>query len=259
VRRTLLTVVVFVTLAAWWITYSQTQNMGLLMRLGVPMSLGMEGWADFTSFAVFTGMWAVMMIAMMLPASYPIYLLCRSVYRKQPLQAPAGAFLFSLGYFFVWSATGVLFYGGYVLLGYMRARLVVADSTILRMGGIALIVSGVYQWSRLKASCLKHCQSPLGFLLNHWRSGRIGAARMGAEHGLYCFGCCWGLMLVLFAMGVMHLGWMAGISAFILIERLMPSAVWIQKVAGLVLVTAGTMILFWPDLLVALSSQITIR
>ena len=82
---------------------------------------------------------------------------------------------------------------------------------------------------------------------------------MGAEHGFYCFGCCWGLMLVLFMMGVMHLGWMAAVSAFILIEKTTPTARWIPKLAGGVMVGLGSLVAFIPDTLLALSSQVTLH
>src|SRR5437879_6360999 len=113
VRGTIRIVVVLITIAAWWITYSETQKMGLLMRLGVPMSLGMEGWADLTSFIVFTGMWAVMMIAMMLPSSYPTLLLHRSVYNKRTPESSGGTVLFAIAYFAIWSVSGALFYLAY--------------------------------------------------------------------------------------------------------------------------------------------------
>src|SRR5260221_13780364 len=121
VRGTIRVVVVVITIAAWWITYSETRNMGLLMHIGVPMSLGMEGWADLTSFLAFTGMWAVMMIAMMLPSSYPTLLMHRAVYRKRNPEESSGTLLFAIAYFAVWSASGVLFYLAYVVIGHWRS------------------------------------------------------------------------------------------------------------------------------------------
>ena len=247
-----------ITLVAWWITYSETRNMGLLMRLGVPMSLGMEGWADLTSFTVFTGMWAVMMIAMMLPSSYPTLLLHRTIYQKRNPTRSGGTFLFALSYFAVWSATGAFFYAAYVLLGYWRSSILGSDMTILRVAGAVLIIAGVYQWSHLKYACLEHCRNPLHFVMEHWHDGRLGALRMGGKHGFYCFGCCWGLMLVLLIMGVMHLGWMAAVGVLILAEKLAPSPAWLPKLAGLVMVAIGTLILISPRILFNLSSHVTI-
>jgi predicted metal-binding membrane protein len=232
--------------------------MGLLMRLGVPMSIGMEGWADLTSFAVFTAMWAVMMIAMMLPSSYPTLLLHRTVYNQRTPEQSGGTLLFSTAYFAVWTATAVLFYFAYVAIGHIRLLQTISDSTILRIAGIGLIVAGIYQWTQLKLACLRHCQSPLHFIMNHWHDGRSGALRMGATHALYCFGCCWGLMLVLFVMGVMHLGWMAIIGAVILLERLSAESSWIPRVSGSVMIVIGTVALIFPETLTRFSSQITI-
>jgi predicted metal-binding membrane protein len=87
----------------------------------------------------------------------------------------------------VWTASGTFFYAAYVLIGRLRAAVPGSESVVLRAAGMALILSGLYQWSRLKRACLKHCQSPLHFITEHWRDGRAGAMRMGAAHGLYCF------------------------------------------------------------------------
>ena len=255
---TILRIVVVITLVAWWITYSETRQMGLLMKLGVPMSLGMEGWADPLSFAVFTAMWAVMMVAMMLPSSYPTLLLHRLVSTSRNASAKS-TMLFAVSYFLVWSLSGALFYLLYVLVGYWRSTAAISDINIVRASGIGLIIAGIYQWSRLKVACLSHCQGPLQFIMEHWRDGNWGAVRMGAKHGYYCFGCCWGLMLVLFVMGVMHIGWMVAVGAFILVEKITPSARWLPKLAGLVMVAVGAMILIAPDTLSTLSSHVTLR
>lgn len=258
VRGTIRAVVVVITIAAWWITYSETRNMGILMRAGVPMALGMEGWADFTSFLAFTGMWAVMMIAMMLPSSYPTLLLHRSVYQKRNPENPGGTALFATGYFAVWSASGVLFYLAYLAVGHWRSILAAPPTVILRAAGLSLIIAGAYQWTHLKFVCLKHCQSPLHFIMEHWRDGKTGSARMGAAYGLYCFACCWGLMIILFVMGVMHLGWMAAVGVLILLEKVTATP-WLPKFAGLVMIGTGVLVLIWPSVLFVLSSQVTVR
>src|SRR5262245_66102892 len=104
---------------------------------------------------------------------------------------------------------------------------------------MGLIGAGTYQWTQLKLACLRHCQTPLQFILNHWHDGRMGALRMGATHALYCFGCCWGLMLVLFVMGVMHIGWMAIIGAVILLERVASRFIWIPRLSGSLMILVG--------------------
>jgi len=256
VRATLLIIVIILTVAAWLLTYSNSQNMGLLMQVGVPMSLGMEGSASLASFSAFTGMWLTMMVAMMLPSSYPTLLLHRSIYRQRTADRPGGTFLFAASYFLVWTATGAFFYAGYVVLGRLRLGLPGSESIILRGAGLALLLSGLYQWSRLKRACLLHCQNPLHFVMEHWHDGRLGAVRMGAAHGIYCFGCCWGLMMILFVMGVMHLGWMAAIGALILLEKVIPSGKWISNAIGAVFMAVGTLVMLFPGVLARLSSQL---
>jgi predicted metal-binding membrane protein len=258
VRTTLFIVVILLTAAAWFLTYSNFQNMGLMMQIGVPMSLGMEGSASIASFIVFTGMWLVMMVAMMLPSTYPTLLLHRTVYQKRNPGRPGGTLLFAVSYFVVWTAAGALFYAAYVGIGRLRSTLHASETIVLRTAGLALFLSGLYQWSRLKRACLKHCQSPLHFVSEHWHDGRLGALRMGGAHGIYCCGCCWGLMVILFVMGVMHLGWMAAIGALILLEKIVPSGKWISHAIGAVFVIVGIIVMLLPDALLRLSSQVVL-
>ena len=255
-RTTLFIVVTFLTTAAWLLTYSTSRNMGSMMQIGVPMSLGMEGSASLASFVVFTGMWVVMMVAMMLPSSYATLLLHRTIYRKRNPGRAAGTLLFAIGYFFIWASAGTFFYAAYVLIGWLRHSLPGSESFLLRGSGFALLLSGLYQWSRLKNSCLRHCQSPFHFVTEHWRDGWFGAVRMGAVHGIYCSGCCWGLMIILFVMGVMHLGWMAAIGALILLEKLAPSRKWIPHAIGTVFVIVGAVVMLFPNVLARLSSYV---
>ena len=257
-KGALLVVVAALTAAAWLLTYSTSNNMGLLMQAGVPMSLGMEGWAGVGSFLVFTGMWLVMMVAMMLPSSYPTLLLHRTVYRKRTPERVGGTFLFALSYFLIWTASGACFYLAYVLIGNLRGRFPGSESAILRAAGMALILSGLYQWSWLKRACLKHCRNPLHFIMEHWHDGRTGAIRMGASHGVYCLGCCWGLMVILFVMGIMHLGWMAAIGALILLEKLLPRGRWISNAIGAGFVVVGGIVAVFPETLSRLSSQVVL-
>jgi predicted metal-binding membrane protein len=114
-----------------------------------------------------------------------------------------------------------------------------------QLAGAILIGAGIYQVTPLKIACLTHCRSPLDFLVAHWRSGVAGAVRMGAHHGLYCLGCCWALMAVLFAAGIMNLAWVAAIAVFVLVEKLAPAAAVISRVGGAAMVLAGLATIFW--------------
>jgi predicted metal-binding membrane protein len=111
------------------------------------------------------------------------------------------------------------------------------------VGGAILIAAGVYQLTPSKRACLAHCQSPLGFLMSHWRNGTAGALRMGIAHGAYCVGCCWALMCVLFVVGVMNLAWVAALSVFVLVEKVGPAGQIVARIAGAGMVAAG--ILMW--------------
>ena len=102
-----------------------------------------------------------------------------------------------------------------------------------------LLVAGAYQWSPAKRACLGRCRSPAQYLTEHWRRGARGALRLGMSHGIYCVGCCWALMGLLFAGGVMSLPWIAGLSLFVLLEKLGPASVWLDRASGAALVLAG--------------------
>src|SRR5690242_3097372 len=117
------------------------------------------------------------------------------------------------------------------------APMMVATSPVL--GSLLLIAAGAYQWTPFKQACLRHCRSPLQFLLRYWQDGPAGAFLVGLRHGTYCLGCCWLLMAVLFAVGVMNLAWVAALSLLVLVEKLLPKGLWVAKVAGLVLMGWG--------------------
>jgi predicted metal-binding membrane protein len=115
-----------------------------------------------------------------------------------------------------------------------------------QLGGIVLIAAGVYQWTPLKNACLSHCRSPLAFLADHWREGRTGALTMGLEHGAYCVGCCWFLMALLFVLGVMNVAWIAVLTVFILVEKMVPFGKWWSRGAGAILVMWGAWLVSRP-------------
>jgi predicted metal-binding membrane protein len=121
--------------------------------------------------------------------------------------------------------------------GLLHATMMWSTNRVL--SGSFLIAAGIYQLSPLKSVCLKHCRSPAEFLSRRWRNGRSGAARMGLEHGIYCIGCCWLLMALLFTGGVMNLVWIAGLAVFVLLEKLTPHGYSIGRALGLLIIAAG--------------------
>jgi len=186
-------------------------------------------------------MWIVMMVAMMLPAAVPMVLLFLRMAERRRASgrtvAPTGTFV--LGYLLVWTGFSLLATG--VQWGLHAAALLSPHLTLLSpaAAGLVLIAAGAFQFSRLKWTCLAHCQSPLDFLGAHWREGVLGAVRMGLDHGVYCLGCCWALMLLLFVGGVMNLAWIAVLTTFVLVERIVAKGRTVSWVAGTFLVLWG--------------------
>lgn len=139
----------------------------------------------------------------------------------------------------IWGALDLLLL--FVMWAVMMVAMMVNTSSIL--GGLLLIAAGIFQWTPLKQAGLVNCRSPLGFLMSEWREGKLGAFLMGLEHGTYCAGCCWFLMALLFVAGVMNLLWVATITAFVLVEKVIPRGDLVGRVAGGVLVLAGIVVI----------------
>ena len=194
--------------------------------------------ADFT--VVFL-MWAIMMIAMMLPSAMPFVLAFGGEHRRrQARNLPyTSAVVFLAGYFALWTAFSAIAAALQQFLhhGAMLSVRIAAATPLF--AGTIVFAAGVYQLTPFKDACLRHCRSPLSFLLSDWREGAWGAFRMGMGHGLFCLGCCWLLMLLPLAGGVMNLGWMAAITAFVLVEKGAPGGPWFGRVAGVAMAGAG--------------------
>ena len=186
-------------------------------------------------------MWAVMMVAMMLPSAAPMILLFAGTMRRRRERerpwVPTGVFV--AGYILVWLAFSAAAAALQTTL-HEASLLSAAMSTTRPMaGGVILIAAGLYPWLPLKNICLSQCRSPLGVLATGWREGWRGAIGMGARHGLFCLGCCWALMALLFVTGVMNLLWVAVLSAIVLLEKVAPKGQAIARAAGAVLIVLG--------------------
>jgi predicted metal-binding membrane protein len=190
---------------------------------------------------VMFGMWWVMMVAMMLPGAAPVLLLFARVNRSEKgcgrPYAPTG--LFAAGYLAVWGAFSLIATTVQWGLDQLGVLSPIMATTEALLGGTILIAAGLWQLTPAKRICLQHCRTPLSFLLNHWRPGRWGALRMGLGHGAYCVGCCWFLMALLFVGGIMNLFWVAGLSVFILLEKMTKIGSGLGKAVGGVLSAAG--------------------
>ncbi len=196
-------------------------------------------------FAMAFAMWAVMMVGMMLPSAAPAILLYGTLVRRHGElgRALPTAWVFSGGYLAVWTAFSL---GAAALqIALDRAALLtpMLGSTSTALSAAILATAGAYQWLPVKDACLRKCRDPLTFFMTRWRGGRAGAFAMGAEHGVYCLGCCWALMGVLFVAGVMNLLAVALIAGFVLVEKLLPASRITSRIAGATLVLAGVALL----------------
>jgi predicted metal-binding membrane protein len=184
-------------------------------------------------------MWAVMMAGMMLPSAAPTLLLYGAAARRNAAASGIGQiYAMAGGYLLVWALFSV---AATALQRILATQLLLTPmmETGSAVGAGLLVIAGIYQLTPLKAICVSTCQSPLGFLMRHWRRGTAGALRMGIQHGAYCVGCCWALMLLLFAGGVMNLGVIAALTAFVAFEKLTPYGVQGARVSGALLIASG--------------------
>jgi predicted metal-binding membrane protein len=179
-------------------------------------------------FGLWIGAWTVMMAAMMLPSTSPLVLL----YARQSTATSSA--LLTTGYVAVWAAVGLAAYAVDMRLPDPSNRVV----------GAVLIAAGLYQLTPLKTACLMRCRNPADFLVTHWRRGRVGALRLGVEHGAYCVGCCWALMGVLIVAGSMGLAWVVAIALVVAAEKLLPSGQPLGRLGGVGLLVAGIVVLF---------------
>jgi predicted metal-binding membrane protein len=214
---------VLLAIAAWAITGVRMEG----MNEGPGTDLGTLGF--------YLTSWVVMMAAMMFPSVAPlvdVYAGLQRGRRAKSMSAPAGATsALVTGYLVTWTAAGLaafgLFVAGRALVGHQLAW--EAGGRWLAAG--VLLGAAAYEFTPLKYACLTRCRGPLSFIIESWRDGRVGALRMGIEHGAWCVGCCWALMAALFALGVMSIAWMVVVALLIAVEKLLP---WRRAATGAV-------------------------
>ena len=246
-----------IVLLAWvYVAYLASQmDMGGMDMPGFRMAATATGMIMIPSFQAWTRteflftfvMWTVMMVGMMTPSAAPMILLYERVGRDAVSRGKAFASTgwFAGGYLLAW----MLFSIGATTAqwGLDRAALLTPEmaSASRALGGVLLIAAGIYQWTSFKDACLKQCESPLQFIFRHggFKSDIAGAGRLGLRHGIYCVGCCWALMALLFVVGVMNVLWIALISIFVLVEKVVGSGRLVSRVAGVLFVMAGLWLL----------------
>src|SRR3954466_14321776 len=213
-------------LVAWIVTAARMRG----MDAGPGTDLGGLGW--------FLGLWLTMTAAMMLPSSAPMVL----AYARSSRRPRAGSFV--AGYVVAWTAYGLAASAAYRLVAGAGLGWLDWDRGGPYVAGAAISAAGLYQLSPLKQACLRHCRGPVRYVMYGWREGRSGAARMGLEHGLFCVGCCWGLMLALFALGVMSLFWTPLPAAAVFAEEVLPRGGRVAHGLALLLVALGLLVFF---------------
>ena len=189
----------------------------VLLAMGDEMPMGAGLWL---------GAWTVMMAAMMLPSASPLVLL----YAKRSTVVHSG--LLGAGYLFVWAAIGLAAY---------EVEMRLPDPGNAAVAAV-LIGAGIYQFTPLKHACLRRCRNPVDFLMTHWHRGKLGALRLGLEHGAFCVGCCWALMAVLVVAGAMGLVWVIAIAVAVAAEKLLPAGELFGRLAGVGLLVAGVVV-----------------
>ena len=200
-------------LVGWIVTYQRMHG----MDAGPGTDLGGLGW--------YLGIWVTMTAAMMLPSVAPMVLVFSRVNRERARRGSLGAaptWVFVAGYLVAWTAYGLVAYALFRVGKEAAPNFLAWNRGGGYVAGAALVFAGLYELTPLKDVCLRHCRGPLHFVLGGWREGQAGAMRMGVEHGIYCVGCCWGLMVALFALGVMSLTWTAVIAAVIFVQKVLP-------------------------------------
>lgn len=221
--------------AAWAVTLATSGDFNALMM----MRLGGAAPAQAVAFVALSG---VMMVAMMLPSALPMVEAHRGLVKLEagPREAFVESAIFGSAYLAAWTAMTALSLPILTAVGLMGTM----GGAAAYAPGAILVAAGVYQFTSWKQFCLRHCRSPMGFIMAHYRKGRAGALRMGFAHAGYCLGCCWLLMLVWFVAGAMSVLWMGVFAAFILAEKVVPKGELLSRAMGGVAVAAGALALY---------------
>ncbi len=223
------------TLAAWVLVVARMRG----MDAGPGTDLGAAGW--------YLGIWVTMMAAMMLPSATPMVLLFAKAASGSARRPGLRTALFVAGYLIAWTAYGLVAYALFRLARGLDPSILAWDRAGPAVAGGAIALAGIYQLTPVKRVCLRHCRTPLGFLMHHWHEGPSGAIRMGIVHGGWCVGCCWTLMVVLFAVGVMSITWMVVVTAIVFAEKVLPVGERVARMLAVALVALGIWVAAAPD------------
>lgn len=238
-RAVIAIVLIVVPLAAWtWIVLMARDMYGTM--LGSSAWMMTTEW-DAAHVLMLWAMWAVMMTAMMLPTATPLIRLYAAAARGRPETGSPALRVYALasGYLSLWAAFSVVATGLQRVLASTSVLTPMMEPATPAAGATVVAIAGLYQLTPLKRACLRACRSPLGFMVQRWRSGAAGAFRLGLDHGAYCLGCCWALMLILFAGGVMNLAVIVTLTLWVLVEKVAPFAEHTPAVSGVALLAVA--------------------
>jgi predicted metal-binding membrane protein len=240
-RNLIITLFLVLTAASWALLVWQS-SMPNKMAMGLTM--GMDA-------PLFLAVWIVMMVATMFPAEAPMVLTFARVYAAKREQGKpfVPTWIFVGSYLVSWSLFGVLAYGVALVVDAIGMQSSWLMANAARLGGGLIVLAGLFQLSPLKNSCLSKCRSPMNFILNFWHEGYLGSFRMGFEHGVFCIGCCWALMIILFPLGMMNVAAMAAVAIIIFAEKTVPMGDRIAKIAAAALIVYGILVIFVPGIL----------
>jgi predicted metal-binding membrane protein len=243
-RLALGALLVAVTALAWAFILHQAYVMqemdaAMMRDMAMPMNDMEASWSPIDAALTFA-MWTVMMAAMMVPAATPMIAAFAAINRRRRERAPyVPTAIFLSGYVLAWSAFSAVATALQWLLQRTGLLTTMVESASTGLSAALFVLAGVYQFSPLKQTCLAYCRSPQAFVLTEWRDGAVGAVIMGLRHGLFCTGCCAALMILLFAVAVMDLRWVAALAVLVTAEKLLPGAGYVRMGIGIVLVAIG--------------------
>ena len=238
-RRALIAVVALVTLASWaWIVPMARDMYGSMM--GPSAWMMTETW-DLPHLLLLVAMWIVMMAGMMLPSAMPTLLVYAAAARRRSDTGATAALVYSMAAAICLSGSHSAWARRFSQRGFSALLLLstMMKTTSPLLSGGLLVAAGTYQFTPVKYRCLTACSSPIAFLMRRWREGASGAFRLGVEHGLLCVGCCWALMLLLFAGGVMNLAVIGAVTAIVLVEKIASFGIRTVRITGIMLIALG--------------------
>ena len=252
------------------ISFQRNVILGLLLALaaaswtvlvwqgaGADMDMAMDSPTMGLRAPLFLAIWVIMMVAMMFPTAAPMIVAFHKVQagKRQRGEAFVSTWIFVAAYLLVWGLSGVVAYAGALAAEAVATRTALSPATAARVGGIVLVVAGLYQLTPLKDLCLSKCRTPITFIMTSWRDGAAGALRMGLLHGVYCLGCCWLLFVILFPLGIMNIAAMAVITLVIFAEKTLPWGRAAARAAAVALIAYGSVVVVAPQLLPTFSAS----